>query len=121
MKKILLIDDDEDLVDLVKYILELKGFEVNIHPTGLRVADVVRRCNPNLILLDIRLYGTSGIEICKQLKRRHNIPILLFSADKRQGDAYADCDADGFLSKPFSIDELMNTIGLHLKTSEADA
>ena len=121
MKKILVVDDDEDLADIVKYILKLKGFNVITHSTGVNVPEVVRRSNPNLVLIDIRLYGESGTDICRKLKRRYDIPIVLFSGDTRQGKTFADCHADGFIEKPFNVDQLVNTINLHLKYYKAEA
>lgn len=118
MKKILVIDDDADLADIVKRILIFKGFDVDIHATGLNVPDVVKHCNPDLILLDIRLYGKSGTDICRELKRRYHMPIILFSADNKKGEDFANCDGDGFLSKPFDIDDLLNIINQHLKPSQ---
>ena len=118
MKKILIIDDDEDLVGIVKHILTPKGFDVYVLPNGLNVLNVVRHYDPHLILLDIRLYGESGTYICKEVKRRYHMPILLFSADDKNGEAFADCGADGFLSKPFEIKELLNIIDLHLNSSK---
>ena|SRR5688572_16028816 len=121
MKKILIVDDDEDLVDLAKYILVTKGFHVRTQYSGSNVPDVVRCYNPDIILLDIRLYGESGTEICKVLKRRYSTPIILFSADTRAGEAFADCDADGFLAKPFNLTDLLDTVTMHLKSPNAVA
>ena len=117
MKKILIVDDDEDLIEIVKYILIPKGFGVQSHSNGFNVPDVVRYCNPDIIFIDIRLYGASGTDICKQLKRKYNTPIILFSGDTRKGEAFANCDADGFLAKPFNLNDLLNTINVHLQPS----
>ena len=121
MKKILIIDDDADIVDIVGDILISKGFDARTHRSGSNVPDVVKNYNPDLILLDIRLYGESGTDICRELKRRYNTPIILFSADTRLGEAFADCDADGFLSKPFTISDLLNIINQHLQNDRAVA
>ncbi|MEP6596272.1 MAG: response regulator [Ginsengibacter sp.] len=121
MKRILIIDDDEDLVDVVKYILITKGFHVQTHPNSQNVSDVVKNYNPDLIFLDIRLYGESGTDICRELKRKYNIPIILFSADTRLGEAFADCDADGFLEKPFDLTDLLHIINQHLQHDNAVA
>jgi len=121
MKKILIVDDDEELVNLVNHILKSKGFDVRTQPTGLKVSDVVKDYNPHLILLDIRLYGESGTDICKELKRRSHTPVILFSADNIKGQEFANCNADGFLSKPFTIDELLTTINLHLEPGKIEA
>ena len=120
MKRILIIDDDEDLVVMVKRILQSNGFNVLSHHTGSNAADVVKHFNPHLILIDICVYGESGTDICKQLKRRYDIPIILFSGDTKKGEAFAQCDADGFLQKPFDIDTLLSIINLHLKHDKAE-
>ena len=121
MKKILIVDDDEDLVQLVSNLLTTKGYRVLSHRSGLSVSNVVRQYNPDLILLDIRLYGISGTEISKELKARYDMPIILFSGDTTKGKAFADCDADGFLQKPFTSTDLLRTIGKHLEYPTAMA
>jgi two-component system response regulator VicR len=115
MKKILVVDDDEDILNVVQRILVLHGFDVQTHSTGLNVPDIVMDYHPNLILLDIRLPGKLGTEVCKELKQIHtDIPILFFSAHAEQGQAFASCEADGFIQKPFEIKNLIDTINLHL-------
>ena len=115
MKKILVVDDDEAILNVVKLILTSHGFDVQTHSTGLNVPDIVMHYHPNLILLDIRLPGKLGTEVCKELKQIHtNLPIILFSAHAEQGKAFAICDADGFIQKPFDIKNLIDTINLHL-------
>lgn len=121
MKKILIIDDDEDIVDIVHDILVSKGFDTYTYSNGFNVPALVRDHNPNLILLDIKLYGQSGADICKELKRKHDMPIILFSADTRLGKAYADCNADGFLEKPFNVKDLLGVVTHHLAASNAVA
>ena len=124
-KKILLVDDDEDLVETVRLSLKSHGFDVHPHTTRTNIADVVDYYKPDLILLDIRLGDEeddqSGMDICRQLKLTHNIPILLISADTRKGKAFKDFGADGFLVKPFNADELINIINHHLDSSRAEA
>lgn len=121
MKRILLIDDDKDLSEIIEYILKSKGFVVYLEDaTSSNFSDVVGRLNPDIILLDVLLYGKSGTEICKELKRKFDIPILLFTADTKKGEAFADCDADGFIPKPFNIPDLIKAIHHHLKLKEED-
>ena len=115
MKKILVVDDDEDILHIVKHILTSHGFDVQTHSTGLNVPDIVTHHHPNLILLDIRLPGKLGTEVCKELKQIHtNLPIILFSAHADQGEAFAICNADGFIQKPFDIKNLIDTINVHV-------
>lgn len=115
MKKILIVDDDEDILIIVKHVLNAHGFEVLTHPMGTQVDEVVKFYQPDLILLDILLFGKSGTEICKELKHVYNLPILLFSADVKKGNLFAACGADGFIQKPFEMDQFVNTVKLHLK------
>lgn len=115
MKKILVVEDDADILDIVQQILVSHGFDVQTHSTGLGVPDIVMHYHPNLILLDIRLPGKLGTEVCRELKQIDtNLPILLFSAHADQGEALAICDADGFIQKPFGIKNLITIINLHL-------
>jgi DNA-binding response OmpR family regulator len=115
MKKILIVDDDEDILNVVQHILTSHGFHVQTHSTGLNVPDVVMHYHPHLILLDIRLPGKLGTEVCKELKQKHtNLRILLFSAHAQQEEAFASCDADGFIQKPFDTKNLIDAIKLHL-------
>ncbi len=115
MKKILVVDDDVDILYIVQHILISHGFDVQTHSTGLNVPDIVMHYHPNLILLDIRLPGKLGTEVCKELKQIHsNLPIVFFSAHADQSKSFALCDADGFIQKPFDIKNLIDTINLHV-------
>ena len=124
MKKILLVDDDEDLVEMLKGILKSNDLQVHAHTTSSNIPDVVKYYKPDLILLDIRLEedddDKSGMDICRELKRTYNIPILLISADTKKGKAFKDFDADGFIVKPFTADQLISAITQHLDSSKAE-
>lgn len=112
--KILIVDDDADTVALVTNIFKQHGFEVCSHNSGVAVAEVVLYHLPNLILLDIGLPGKSGTEVCKELKERHSIPIIFFSAHEDRGNAYKECAADGFIPKPFNIKDLISIVSSYL-------
>ena len=115
MKKILIVDDDEAILHVVKLLLTKYGFDVQTHSTGLNVPDIVMHYHPNIILLDIRLPGKLGTEVCKELKQMDiHLPIILFSAHEKQAAALNICGADGFIEKPFDIKNLIDTINLHL-------
>jgi DNA-binding response OmpR family regulator len=115
MKKILVVDDDKAILQVVKLVLTSHGFDVQTHSTGLNLPDIVMHYHPNLILLDIRLPGKLGTEVCKELKQIDtNLPIIFLSAHAEQGEAFAICHADGFIQKPFDIKKLIDTINLHL-------
>ena len=116
MKKILIVDDDQDILELVSLVLTSNGFNVKTHSNGFNVPDIVLHYHPNLILLDMRIAGKLGNEICKELRALDSkIPIILFSANGAQGDrGAAICGANAFIEKPFDIYDLIATINLHL-------
>ena len=112
-KKVLVIDDDTDIVEIVTTILTHKGFEAAGHYTDKGIRELVGSYKPDLILLDIRLHGKiPGTEICKQLKKEFSIPIILFSAELKV--AWKDCDADDFIHKPFDMEHLVSIVNSHI-------
>jgi DNA-binding response OmpR family regulator len=114
MKKVLVVDDDASILELMELILVKHGFEVYTHASGLGVPEIVNTCSPDIILLDILLSERLGTEICKELKETYSIPILLFSANTAKEKAYEECNADGFIEKPFDIRELVHKVKSHI-------
>lgn len=110
LKKILVIDDDADILDLVKYVLLKAGFDVYTHDTGIGVNEKVTACKPNAILLDIMLPGKTGTEVYKELRKTHTTPIIFFSAHADKQKILKECAADAFIQKPFDINQLVHTI-----------
>jgi DNA-binding response OmpR family regulator len=111
-KKILVIDDDPDILDAVQMLLESEGFSVTTSTNG---NDVEKLCEtlPDLILLDILLSGNDGREIAKKVKRREktkNIPIVMMSAHPTAQKSIKKYLADDYIAKPFDIDILLNKI-----------
>ena len=116
MKKILVIDDDNSILEVVELILTSRGYEVKTHATGYDVPNIVNTYNPDLVLLDINLPHKKGTEICNELKAiRNDPPILLFSAHANSKQAYAHCNPDGFIGKPFDMTDLLKSIAEHIK------
>ena len=115
MKKVLIVDDDQNILEVAKFILTSNGFEVLTLSTGLNVPEVVLHYHPDLILLDVILPGKLGTEICKELKQIHsNIPIILFSAHPEEAKTLGTYIADAFIQKPFDIRNFVNTVKLHM-------
>ncbi len=110
MKKVLVIDDDPDILYLVKYVLMNAGFEVYTYNTGIGVPAKVIACRPDVILLDIMLPGRIGTEICKDLRKDFSIPIIFFSAHANKQQVLQECEAYGFIPKPFDINDMVDTI-----------
>ena len=116
MKKILVIDDEESILEVVQLVLEGEGYDVR---TSIN-SDLLPHFNgerPHLILLDVLLSGTDGRDICRQLKsnpQTAHIPIILLSAHS-DADKLADASgADDFLEKPFDVDVLVAKVEKHL-------
>lgn len=115
-KKILIIEDDPDILEMMAYILRDEGYEV-ITALDCAPFNAISTINPDLILLDNRLGADSGGDICKGLKTAAataHIPVVLVSANMHLENMAADSMANGYLSKPFDIEELVAIVNKHL-------
>ena len=113
MKKILIVDDDKDLLVGLNALLTNKGYKIKTIAEGLSASDMTQNFNPDLILLDVHLADSDGIQICFELKnnsRTRHIPILMISADSEDGEVIDHCPADGFMAKPLSLLSLYKTV-----------
>jgi len=113
-KRILVIDDDEDILNILDILFAEEGYDVIVKSTGT-TADQVRLIGPDLILLDVRITGFSktGDEICSEIKQELEltaIPVLLFSAEPDVRQRARSCGANGYLNKPFDIDRLLEKV-----------
>lgn len=112
---ILLVDDEADLVTLLRYNLERAGLDVVTAPDGEEALAVMSERQVDLVLLDWMLPYLSGIEVCRQLRRNpatRNVPIIILTARAQETDRIRGLDtgADDYISKPFSTDELIARI-----------
>ena len=106
-KKILLVDDEEDILNLVKYNLEREGYRVEAVMTGEQAVRSARESNPDLILLDLMLPGMDGLDVCRILKNDKgtgSIPIVMLTAKGEDSDIVTGLElgADDYVTKPFS-------------------
>ncbi len=117
MKKILVVDDDIDILTVVQLVLETNGFIVVAISNWQQIYTQIVAFKPDLILLDVSLGTQDGRNICKQLKSdgdtRH-ISIILFSANHNVEASVSECLADSFISKPFDINDLIQGINNEL-------
>jgi two-component system KDP operon response regulator KdpE len=112
MKKVLIVDDDTDIVTLLEQVLSDEGYDVRtaIGEGALRVAADE---HPTVILLDIMMPGMDGVEVSQRLRadaRTRDIPIVAMSASHRLRDRAREMQVDGLLAKPFDLDELLAQI-----------
>lgn len=111
MKKILVIDDDPDILEAVKDVLEMSGYDAEGSTNGDDIYNMIKEYKPDLIILDVLLSGNDGRVICKQLKMdKVNIPIIMMSAHPAAEDSVKLSGADAFVSKPFALDELLSEV-----------
>lgn len=116
MNKILVVDDDLDILEVLKFLLRKNGYEVLLLSEAQKVIETVKEAQPDIVLLDINLSGYDGREICKYLKTTLKVktPIILFSANISYRSSYKECSANDFLEKPFEVKKLLSVLRSHL-------
>ncbi len=120
MSRILIIEDEEAIADLEKDYLELSGFEVEIRTNGNDGLEAGLNEDFDLIVLDLMLPGVDGFEICKEIREKKNLPIIMVSAKKEDIDKIRGLGlgADDYITKPFSPSELVARVKAHLARYE---
>jgi two-component system OmpR family response regulator len=118
--KILIVEDDRNLLDTLKYNLRKEGYKVVTAVDGAEALDVARREKPDLIILDIMLPKLSGFEVCRILRKEMTIPILMLTAKTEEIDKIVGLEigADDYMTKPFSMRELMARLGAMLRRAD---
>jgi DNA-binding response OmpR family regulator len=118
-KRILVVDDEADLVETIRFPLEMEGFNVLVSYNGEDALNQARKESPDLILLDLMLPKLDGYKVCRLLKfdeRYKHIPILMLTAKTQEKDKLLgkETGADEYITKPFDIDELMKKVKAYL-------
>jgi DNA-binding response OmpR family regulator len=111
-KRIVIIEDDPNILELLVYLFESEGYKVNPFATG-RSADEIGLLMPDVVILDVSLVGSPqrGDQICSEIKKllsTSKLPVILLSAEKDLESIAKNCFADAFIGKPFDIDDLVN-------------
>ncbi|MDB5109533.1 MAG: hypothetical protein JWR67_647 [Mucilaginibacter sp.] len=118
MKKILIVDDNAFIIEVMTYILMSKGYEVTALNSGDMVFDTVKISHPDLIILDDSLPGMTGRQICQLLKLNHStqyLPVIMCSANEDIDDSLLQHGApNDVLHKPFDINSLVDKVELQL-------
>lgn len=122
MAKILVVDDDTDILSVMEILLTMKGFEVQVTSKGENTFPKIESFKPDLILLDVLISGHDGRVICKKLKSNtetSHIPVIMFSAHPGAAASIAEYGANDFIAKPFDVNNLMKKVNAQLGISPA--
>jgi DNA-binding response OmpR family regulator len=122
MTKILIIDDEVNIIELAKLYLQREGFQVEAASRGQDGLTMQTAVNPDLIILDIMLPDIDGFEVCRQIRAKSKVPILMLSARREDVDKIIGLElgADDYLAKPFNPHELVARVKAILRRSQAE-
>lgn len=107
--RVLVVDDDARILSMMRRVLQLDGYEVELAADGDQALDLMRRVGADLVILDLMLPGRDGFDICRTLRQESSVPILMLTARDEAADKVAGLDsgADDYVVKPFNPDELL--------------
>jgi two-component system OmpR family response regulator len=122
LSKILIVDDDKNLLEVIKYNLMNDGYLVVLAENGTQAVEIARKEKPDLIILDVMLPGIDGFEVCRILRKEMSVPILMLSAKTDEIDKVVGLElgADDYITKPFSVRELMARVRAALRRRESN-
>ena len=119
MKKILIVDDEADIIEILKFVLEAQGYECVTAMDGEAGLNLAREINPDLIILDVMMPKMNGYKISRLLKfdeKYKNIPILMITARSQEEDKALgeETGADEYITKPFEVDYVVEKVKSYL-------
>lgn len=119
MTKILVVDDEKKIVEIVKAYLEREGYEVSLAYDGKAALEVAKQQSPDLVILDLMLPQISGWDVCRSLRANSNIPIIMLTARDDVTDKIIGLElgADDYVTKPFDPKELISRVKAVLRRS----
>ncbi len=123
MARVLVVEDEESFSDALSYMLRKEGFEVSVAPTGTSALTQFDRTGADIVLLDLMLPEMSGTEVCRQLRQRSAVPIIMVTARDSEIDKVVGLEigADDYVTKPYSPRELVARIRAVLRRRAAEA
>lgn len=120
--KVLVVDDEPSIVELIRFNLEREGFKVTAAYSGGGLLDRIRAERPDLVILDIMLPGEDGLTICREIRKESNLPIIMLTAKDSETDKVLGLElgADDYITKPFSPRELIARVRAVLRRSSGE-
>lgn len=108
-KKILVVDDEKPIADILEFNLRKEGYDVHCAYDGNEAVEMVEELQPDLILLDIMLPNKDGVEVCREVRKKYDMPIIMLTAKDSEIDKVIGLEigADDYVTKPFSTRELL--------------
>ncbi|WP_078593352.1 response regulator YycF [Evansella clarkii] len=119
-QKILVVDDEQPIADILKFGLEKEGFEVIVANDGNEAVEKTKQHVPDLILLDIMLPYMDGMEVCREVRKTYDMPIIMLTAKDSEIDKVLGLEfgADDYVTKPFSTRELVARVKANLRRNQ---
>ena len=120
MTRILVVEDEESFSDPLSYLLRKEGYEVAVAETGPAALEDFERAGADLVLLDLMLPGLSGVDVCRALRRRSSVPVIMLTAKDSEIDKVVGLEigADDYVTKPYSSRELLARIKAVLRRGQ---
>ncbi|BDG61821.1 response regulator transcription factor [Caldinitratiruptor microaerophilus] len=122
-QRILVVEDERPIADILRFNLEREGYEVEVATGGPEALDKARRLAPDLIILDIMLPGMDGFQVCREVRSFSSVPILMLTAKEAEIDKVVGLElgADDYVTKPFSPRELLARVRAVLRRTQPQA
>jgi DNA-binding response OmpR family regulator len=116
-RRVLIVEDEANLAEALRYSLEAEGYHVMAAADGLRGLELARGDSPDLVILDVMLPGLDGLELCRLLRRESDVPVLMLTARGEEVDRVVGLElgADDYVTKPFSMRELLARVRAMLR------